>query len=129
LSRIYRLSLNKKIEADEATKYAFMLRELRNCIESEPQLMSPEAFRSVEIRVLSIDSGKFFTHEAAALLAAGKLFVDDIEVDQPVTIDHEPQPAESDDAKIIHLPTSRSAPDVEPHDPDADNPSGSPDAA
>ncbi|MGV7212503.1 hypothetical protein [Bradyrhizobium sp. UFLA05-112] len=35
MSRIYRLGLNGKIQTDEMSKFVFVLREIRACIEAE----------------------------------------------------------------------------------------------
>ena len=35
MGRMYRLALNKKVKPEEATKYVYILKEIRGCIEAE----------------------------------------------------------------------------------------------
>ncbi len=48
MARIYRLSLTKKLKADEATKYVYMLKEIRACIEAE---LVPAALADIQRRL------------------------------------------------------------------------------
>ena len=56
LGRLYRAAMNGKIGADEATRYAYLLKEIRSAIESEQAQLElvPEARPAILCEIISV---------------------------------------------------------------------------
>jgi hypothetical protein len=109
-ARVYRLQLNNVITPERASKQIFMLDRIRSGIEAlppEPQISSRGA---VEVRVISIESGRYISHGAIERLASGEdvfnIAPDDLLA--PVVIEHAPATA-----KVVPLHQSDSAESVQ----------------
>jgi hypothetical protein len=58
LARLYRASLNGRLESAEAARYAFILRELRASLESERELhLDTPQLAPIEFKIISVPPG------------------------------------------------------------------------
>lgn len=104
-ARVYRLQLNNVITPERASKQIFMLDRIRSGIEAlppEPQIFSGGA---VEVRVISIESGRYISHGAIERLASGEDIynIDPADLLAPTVIEHEPATAKHIEATVIPL--------------------------
>ena len=115
MGRLYRLVLNGKLRPDVATKLTFTLDKIRSCLEAEPppEIYGPGAI--VQVNVISIEAGRYITHQAIERLADGENIYNIAPGDllEPVTIEHEPataeviplRPANTDHTEIVEEAT------------------------